>query len=320
MKSWTDKFVAWVMSALALMVVILLAASGFNCNPPEPAFETHVLLHQDLADIDQTRLDAFDLLVVGEAGFQALDPRHYDKTVLRLNPWATSQYKHDTPRIYWQPRPGDIGEPDFILEFEPGRGVHCFSWFGADSASHAERVVAWVDFAMGLGVRGVFMDDWGTRFQWAGSDSVKRKIWPHYPDDRWLAGQLTYIERRLTEVVARHRPDDGVLILNGGHRMFDTSRRFVEHWEIDRDWITDPTHKRFFREGDLINPNYADAAGELSLYDVAKFENVIDLAISQRGSVGLAHEEKPEQGGSVYQLIAGRWGAPENWPRWTDGE
>ena len=301
---------------LLVILVALFVVCGSSCKEAEPPpYKTHVLLHQDLSGIDQTRLDDFDLLIVGEAGFQDLEPRHYDKTVLRLNPWATSQYKHAVNRMWWQPRPGDIGEPDYVLEFEPGRGVHCYSWFAPDSSSHVERVCEWVDFAMNLGVRGVFMDDWGTRFGWAGADSIKRKIWPHYPDDGWLGGQLTYLERRLTEIIVKHRGEDGILILNGGHRMFDTSRRFVEHWEIQRDWLTDPTHQRFFREGDFINPNFANAEGLLTPGEVKQFASIIDLAIAQRGSVGLAHEEKPIQGGSIYQLVNSRWGEPSNWAR-----
>lgn len=301
--------------------------------PPEPAFDTHVVAYGNSLDgLDQDCLRAFDLIILEAQAFAGLEPRFRSRALLYFNPWGKSSHT-DSLRGWteWQPAPGELGEPDIVLN----GSVHCYRFDDA----HVLRFLGWIEGFLaeyGDSVAGILLDDFGyNRDWWEGAEADKDSVWgpwdgaPGWRDApyEWSRQRILDIEAGARDLVHAYCGENGVMVVNGIARNFDDVRRCAENvgapsseaWDRLEDAGVDVT--RYVRAGDLLQVNGIGASGawEDWCHSAAGYgeDNLIRacaLALERGASVGLAYGVDPLHGGSRYSLFLPPDHSGQEWP------
>ncbi len=306
-----------------------------NSAPPDPAFLTHVVAYGDALDgLDQELLSSFDLIILGTRAFDRLEARHHARALLYFNPWGKSSHS-DSLRYWaeWQPAPGELGEPDVVLN----ESVHCYRFDDA----HVVRFLSWIEAYLverGDEVAGIFLDDFSYDRQWWSGEAEDRDLvwgpadggpgWREEPYD-WNRERIRDIETGARALVQRYCGQEGVLVVNGNARSFDGVRRFAEDVGSPRSEPWDRLETpgvddiRYVRPGDLLQVNGIGASGlwgDWCLTEAGEGEANLARAAalaSERGaSVGLAYGVDPADGGSLYSLFLPPGHAGQEWPEY----
>jgi hypothetical protein len=302
---------------------------GGNAQPAN--YRTHIVVYQELAGVDQSALEPYDYLIIGRNAWDELRPDLMGKALLYIDIWAASAYRvpqEELDRGYWQPGPGNLGEPDRQLSFAPGRVIHCYQW----DSEHPARFAHWCERALALGALGIFADDWGAdRFWWEGPAQTKAALWPGYPRNATVYGLVQEAERRALAAVRRPSGSAGLAVFNGSAVSQPASAVFHEDvgngkqdWNhlagftIERGDTLPADAARFIGDGRLhfLQINGLDASGELTQEGRQNLDRATREALRRPGriSIGLAYAERPAQGGSIYQIPRGAWADPRHWP------
>lgn len=290
--------------------------------PPIPAYSTHGVLYGDaLTTLDQSRLDPFDHIILEAQAFAQLEARHRHRALLYFNPWGKSSYL-DSRRAWpeWQPAPGELGQPDIVLN----GSVHCYRFDDA----HVSDFLAWIESYLaewGESVGGVFLDDFGyEREWWAGAPADRDSVWGPYdgrpgwreaPYD-WNRERIATIEAGVWALVQEHCGPRALLVVNGIARTLPGVRRFAEdvgaphseEWERLEIEGVDPL--RYVQPGDFLQVNGVGASGQWGDWASTpageggtNLARACALALAREASVGLAYGEEPASGGSLYSLV-----------------
>ncbi len=303
----------------------------------ESAYQTHVVAYGNcLANMDQSVLENYDVIIVGPQNLALLEERFRRKAVLYFDVWAKDGYhlgEQNRGWPEWQPGPGDLGQPEISLY--PDSYAYRF-----DDA-HVEMFLGWVEdflFEYSAKVKGIYLDDFSLSRQWwlyvcedcteADLDSVwgpwdGRDGWredPYY----WNQERLLEVESRTLELVAAYCGPEGIVIANGTAAAFDATRRFAENagsensesWDdlIGTDGEGIPLdERRYLRPGDFLQINaitspgiWSDSGFLMDSNSGSGWFNLVracSLATFMDLSVGLAFGEPPDAGGSYYSLF-----------------
>jgi len=301
--------------------------------PPEPAYATHVVAYGNaLAHLDQELLAPFDIIILEAQALAQLEARYDTRALLYFNPWGKSNYV-DSLRNWpeWQPAPGELGEPDVVLN----GSVHCYRFDDA----HVAAFLGWIEGYLaerGSEVAGVFLDDFGfDRQWWAGADADKDSVWGPYdgrpgwrqaPYD-WNRERVAAIEAGALALVQEHCGPEGLLVVNGVARTLPGVRRFAENvgapnseeWDRLETPGVDPL--RYVQAGDILQVNgvgssglWGDWASTPAGQGEANLARAAELALARDASVGLAYGEPPAGGASLYSLVLRPDAAGQTWP------
>ena len=333
-----------------LFLFVVTLASGAACGPtdgkaprapvdpeipPEPAYATHVLAYGSaLAGLDQGQLAPFDHIILEAQALAQLEPRYHARALLYFNPWGKSSYS-DSLRGWpeWQPAPGELGQPDVVLN----GSVHCYRFDDA----HVAAFLGWIESylaARGGEVAGVFLDDFGFERQWwTGAPVDKDSVWGPYdgrpgwreaPYD-WNRERIAAIESGALALVLEHCGPEGLLVVNGIARTLPGVRRFAEdvgapnseEWDRLETPGVDPL--RYVQAGDFLQVNgigasglWGDWASTPAGEGEANLARACALVLRRDGSVGLAYGETPTGGGSLYSLFLRPDAEGQTWPRY----
>ncbi len=308
-----------------LAFMLLLLTTG--CMSSQGSYPAHLVLHGNVTQ-DSTLhqyLEYYDTIATGSSGWRWFPVEHRKRAALYIDIWASSYCDSSDTRDTWQPGPCDVGDPEVVFYFSPGRGTYVYTWAGDGTAaqpdSHVKRFVGWIEAALDRypEVDTIFLDDWGVdRFWWDAPDSLKAAVWPGYPSNSYVWPQVQLAERLATQAIFRKRGKEGRLICNGSGSRLPTTIHF--HEKVGTGWYTwdrllvegvDPY--RYIEPGTphiLMLAGIDAATGKLT----AKGEQDMAVAlrlVKERGpniGIGLCFESNPH--GSIYNYL----GDPREWP------
>jgi len=317
---------------LALLTLLVL---GSNCIPQHDAalYTTMILLHQSNTDqLDMEVLNQYDIIEVGHSGWAKLPEELYEKTILYLDIYASSAYSGRSE--HWHPSPGDLGYPEYPIEWTTGRSFFLYPW---DAEMH-KRFGSYIYTVMDLGVLGAFCDDWSfNRSHWINSPEelvVAKTCWPFYPNIAWMTKEMKKAEEQVVYEVYKKKGKDGIAMFNGTGSVLPSSVKFHEkagyQWytwdrlvgvvnENGDTLITDPDRYLFDGQQHIIGIVGLDAQGNITPEGLENLKKATRIAAQSNGLIGvsLGYLVTPDQGGSIYQYpINSKWADPRNWPNY----
>jgi len=296
-------------------------------EPPEVYFKKHITLHSGVTDTNQDVLKNYDIINTGYHAFKNLKDEHKPRTAMFFNIWAASEYKRTTEN--WQPAPGDVGDPEVLFEFTPGRSIAVYTWSGDGDAengipdSHVTRFLGWIEETLENNptVGGIFLDDWASnRFWWSGSPEQMASVWPGYPEYAYLWSQIKLAERLIHELV-----DGKIVVCNGPGTTDPRSIHFhegvgegSEPWTqlLDTKENGKPVNPaRYVKDGNvhMLEVNAVYNTGLWTGFGVINFRKAVEVAELLPGKIyiGVSYTSAPE-GQSQYSYVA----HPQEWKKY----
>lgn len=318
---------------VAGLLLLTVLTAGCMEKQDEALYTTMILLHQSNTDqLDMEVLKQYDIIEVGYSGWQKLPEDLYDRTILYLDIYASSAYNGRPD--HWHPGPGDLGYPEYKMEWTEGRYSYLYPW---DENMH-KRFGGYIADIMDRGVLGAFCDDWGfDRSHWVDTPeelAVARACWPFYPNLTWMTAEMKKAEQQAVLEVYKGRGKSGIAMFNGSAPKLPSSVQFHEKagftwytWDrlvgmVDENGdtiITDPDRYLFDGQQHIIGVVGLDRYGNITPEGMEDLRKATRIAAESNGLIGvsLAYQTRPEQGGSIYQFpINSKWADPRNWPNY----
>jgi len=299
-----------------LLALIGLAALGCKIEK-RGSYSTHLVLYHRAPE-DQSILAQYDYIVCGPPGYFSMEEGHRQRALLYFNPWGADGYRWRESYPSWQPRPGDLGQPEAKLA-----GVWVYQW----GPAHADSLSAWVERALEqYPAAGVFLDDWALRDWWvqsAADSAVAKAAWPFYPRREWLLTELKRSGLQVAAAVAHTVGTRGLVVVNGPWRYPPGVSRMSENAGCYRQagcretWanLSNPENDRHLEPGDFLQVNVLAGDGTIDQQGFDVLEQAAWLAANQGLSLGVAYYQRPPWGGSIYQVPTNSpWVTADDWP------